>query len=113
MPSRRCRVDGLLKDAATRFMNGAKGAQTFLSFPSGSKTAARSVTSFSSNTLASILRIFLSESFWEEEPPLLEEPFFIEPPWTMVAIWFGFALGLKRARIYYRCALDMPLLDYI
>ena len=89
MPSRRCRVDGLLKDAATRFMNGAKGAQTFLSFPSGSKTAARSVTSFSSNTLASILRIFLSESFWEEDPPLLEEPFFILPPWTMVA---GFAV---------------------
>ena len=86
MPSRRCRVDGLLKDAATRFMNGAKGAQTFLSFPSGSKTAARSVTSFSSNTLASILRIFLSESFWEEDPPLLEEPFFMEPPWTMVAL---------------------------
>ena len=70
-------------------MNGASGAQTFLSFPSGSKTAALNVTSFSSSTRASILRIFLSESFWEEEPPLLEEPFFMEPPWTMVA---GFAV---------------------
>ena len=71
-------------------MNGASGAQTFLSFPSGSKTAARSVTSFSSSTRASILRIFLSESFCDDEPPLEEEPFFIEPPWTMVAglVWF-------------------------
>ena len=94
-------------------MNGAKGAQTLRSLPSGSKTAARSVTSFSSSTRASILRIFLSLNFCDDEPPLEEEPFFMEPPWTMVAIWFGFALGLKRARIYYRCALDMPLLDYI
>ncbi len=70
-------------------MNGASGAHTFLSFPSGSKTAARSVTSFSSKTLASILRIFLSESFWEELPPLDEEPFFMEPPWTMVAEFRG------------------------
>ena len=67
-------------------MNGAKGAQTFLSFPSGSKTAARSVTSFSSKTRASILRIFLSLSFCDDEPPLEEEPFFMEPPWTMVAL---------------------------
>ena len=67
-------------------MKGASGAQTFLSLPSGSKTAARSVTSFSSRTLASILRIFLSLNFWEDEPPFEEEPFFIEPPWTMVAL---------------------------
>jgi hypothetical protein len=32
------------------------------------------------------LRIFLSESFWEEDPPLLDEPFFMEPPWTMVSV---------------------------
>ena len=82
-------------------MNGAKGAQTFLSFPSGSKTAALNVTSFSSSTLASILRIFLSLSFWEDEPPLLEEPFFMEPPWTMVA---GFALSLERERSGNSCA---------
>ena len=85
-------------------MNGAKGAQTFRSLPSGSKTAARSVTSFSSNTLASILRIFLSESFWLEEPPLLLEPFFMEPPWTMVA---GFALCLERERSGNSCALGI------
>ena len=85
-------------------MKGAKGAQTLRSLPSGSKTAALNVTSFSSSTLASILRIFLSESFWLEEPPLLDEPFFMEPPWTMVV---SFALGTERERSYNRCALGI------
>ena len=55
------------------------------------------VTSFSSSTRASILRIFLSLSFWLDEPPLLLEPFFMEPPWTMVAEFRAlFGAGAQR-----------------